>query len=58
MRYRDNDVRRHFESTVCTDWPEANRKLRERLSDHDQNVLEVVRKGERLLFREWADFFL
>lgn len=58
MRYRDTCGERHFESTGCTDWQEANKKLRERLAARDQNVLEAVRKGEQLLFREWADFFL
>ncbi len=58
MRYRDRSGERQFESTGCTDWQEANRKLRERLTARDQNVLEVVRKGEQLMFREWADFFL
>jgi len=58
MRYRDKSGQRRFESTGCTDWQEANRKLRERLTDRDQNVLDVVRKGEKLLFQEWAYFLL
>ena len=58
MRYRDRSGQRRFESTGCTDWQGANRKLRERLTDRDQNVLDIVRKGEQLLFHEWADFFL
>jgi hypothetical protein len=58
MRYRDKRGERQFESTGCTDWQEANKKLRERLAARDQNVLEVVRKGERLLFREWTDHFM
>ena len=58
MRYRDKRGERQFESTGCADWQEANKKLRERLAARDQNVLEVVRKGEQLLFREWADHFM
>ena len=58
MRYRDRSGKRVLESTGCTDWDEANKKLRERLAARDQNVLDVVRKGERLLFKDWADFFL
>jgi integrase len=58
MRYRDKRGERQFESTGCTDWQEANKKLRERLAARDQNVLEVVKKGEQLLFREWADHFM
>jgi integrase len=58
MRYRDLRGERQFESTGCTDWQEANKKLRERLTARDQNVLEVVRKGEQLLFQQWADHFM
>jgi integrase len=58
MRYRDKRGKRQFESTGCADWQEANKKLRERLTARDQNVLEVVRKGEQLLFQEWADHFM
>ena len=58
MRYRDKRGERQFESTGCADWQEASKKLRERLAARDQNVLEVVRKGEQLLFREWADHFM
>jgi integrase len=58
MRYRDKRGERQFESTGCTDWQEANQKMRERLTARDQNVLEVVRKGEQLLFEEWADHFM
>jgi len=58
MRYRDKTSRRRLESTQTEDWPEAQRQLRERLQARDNNTLDVVRKGERLLFNEWADFFL
>lgn len=58
MRYRDRSGRRRFESTQTEDWHEAQRKLRERLQARDNNTLHVVRKGEQLLFNEWADFFL
>ena len=33
-------------------------RLRERLQARDENTLQIVRKGEQLLFDEWADFFL
>src|SRR5262245_14447225 len=58
MRYRDKDGSRCLESTNSTDWDEAQRRLRERLSARDNNSLEVLRKGKQLMFNEWADFFL
>src|SRR5437667_6113502 len=30
-------------------------ELRERLQARDDDVLDVIRKGEQLLFKEWAD---
>ncbi len=58
MRYQDRDGKRRLESTSTPDWAEAQKRLRERLRARDDNILEVVRKGERLQFSEWADFFL
>ena len=58
MRYRDKSGCRRLESTQTEDWQEAQRQLRERLQARDNNTLDIVRKGERLLFGEWADFFL
>ncbi len=58
MRYRDRDGTRRLESTGTTDWQEAQRRLRERLQARDENVLALVRRGQRLTFDEWADFFL
>jgi integrase len=58
MRYRTKSGARKFESTLCTDWNEASKKLRERLAARDANILEIVQRGERLLFKDWADFFL
>ncbi len=58
MCYPDRDGKRIRESTLTQDWQEANRKLRERLLARDDKVLDIVRKGEQLEFREWADFFL
>src|SRR5215831_5509891 len=58
MRYRDKTGERRQEPTGTSDWQEAQRKLRERLQARDDNILEIVRKGEQLLFKEWADFFL
>ena len=40
------------------DWHEAQKKLRERLQARDDDVLDVIRKGEQLLFKEWADWVL
>ena len=58
MRYRDRVGIRRQEPTGTADWDEAQRKLRERLQVRDENILEIIRKGEQLLFNEWADFFL
>ena len=58
MRYRDRDGTRRLESTGTTDWQEAQTRLRERLQARDENVLALVRRGQRLTFDEWADFFL
>jgi hypothetical protein len=49
---------RRQEPTGTSDWNEAQRRLRERLQARDDNILEIVRKGEQLRFEEWADFFL
>ena len=58
MRYRDRAGTRREEPTGTADWKEAQKKLRERLQARDDNVLEIVRKGEQLTLREWADLFL
>jgi integrase len=58
MVYRDRNGKRIRESTNTEDWQEAQRKLRERLQARDDKVLEVVRKGEQLLFADWVHFFL
>ena len=58
MRYRDRTGQRRQEPTGSSDWHEAQRKLRERLQARDDNILEIVRKGETLLFRDWADFLM
>jgi hypothetical protein len=49
---------RRRESTFTQDWQEAQQLLRERLQARDSNVLDVVRKGEKLSLEQWADFFL
>ena len=36
---------------LTEDWNEAKKKLRERLQARDDNLLDVVRKGEILEFR-------
>src|SRR5712671_5174137 len=58
IRYRDRKGIARRESSQTADWQEANRRLRERLQARDENLLEVVRKGENLAFGQWADFFL
>jgi integrase len=58
IRYRDRNGVRRRESTYTKDWDEANRRLRERLQARDNNILDVVKKGESLRFGQWADFFL
>lgn len=37
---------------------EALRKLRLRLDARDQNVLQIVRRGESLFFGQWVDTFM
>jgi len=58
MVYRDRNGKRIRESTFTDDWPEAQRKLRERLQARDDRTLDIVRKGEQLQFSDWVDFFL
>ena len=58
MRYRDTSNVLRKEPTHTTDWKEAHKKLRERLKARDENILEIVHKGERTTFREWAEAFL
>jgi integrase len=58
IRYRDRNGSRRRESTFTKDWQEAQRILRERLQASDNNVLDVIRKGEKLSLEKWADFFL
>jgi len=58
IRYRDRNGTRRRESTFTADWDEAQKRLRERLQSRDDNVLEVVKKGESLSFGQWADHFL
>jgi integrase len=58
IRYRDRNGIRRRESTQTEDWNEAQKRLRERLQARDNNVLDVVKKGESLSFGQWADCFL
>ncbi len=58
IRYRDRNGVRLRESTLTEDWNEAQKRLRDRLQARDNNVLDVVKKGESLSFGQWADFFL
>ena len=58
IRYRDRDGSRRRESTFTNDWQEAQQKLRQRLRARDENVLDIVRKGESFTFGQWTDLFL
>jgi integrase len=58
IRYRDRKGIARRESSQTADWQEANKKLRERLQARDENLLEVIRKGETLAYEKWADYFL
>src|SRR5277367_3298051 len=58
ITYRDRSGKRIRESTFTEDWQEAQRKLRERLQARDDKILDVVRKGERLQFSDWLEYFL
>ena len=49
MRYRDQSADSDgLNQRGASNWEDANKKLRERLNARDQNVLEVIRKGEQL----------
>ena len=54
IRYWDRAGIRREEPTGTADWKEAQTKLRERLQARDENVLEIVRKGEELSFKQWG----
>jgi integrase len=58
MRYRDSSGTRRLESTNTEDWDVAQRRMRERLQARDNRTLEVVRRGEQLVFRDWAAVFM
>jgi integrase len=58
IRYRDRKGVARRESSLTADWQEASKKLRERLQARDDNLLEVIRKGETLAYGQWADIFL
>jgi integrase len=58
IRYWDLTGRRRDEPTGTADWKEAQKKLRERLQARDDNVLEIVRKGEQLTLKQWSELFL
>lgn len=58
IRYWDRMGVPRRESTHTADWQLAQTKLRERLQARDDNVLDIVKKGEALSYGQWADFFL
>ena len=50
--------KRYLKTTNTEDWQEAQCRLHERLQAPDQNTLQTIRRGEKLLFNEWVEFFL
>jgi hypothetical protein len=58
MRYRDRDGTPRRESTNTENWEEAQKRLRDRLQERDQNILSIIRRGQTLAFGDWADLFL
>ena len=54
IRYWDRAGIRREEPTGSADWTEAQKKLRERVQARDENVLQIVRKGEELAFKQWV----
>jgi integrase len=58
IRYRDREGVARRESSLTADWQGANKKLRERLQARDDNLLDVIRRGETLAYGKWADSFL
>ena len=46
IRYRDPNGVALRESRLTVNWEEANRRPRERLQARDDNLLDVIRKGE------------
>ncbi len=57
---RDRRVRKllTYKSLVANNMPTHHVFMRERLQARDDNLLEVIRKGETLAYGQWADFFL
>jgi len=49
---------RRRESTQTEEWDDAQRKLVSVSIARDDRTLEVVRRGEQMLFQDWAAFFL
>src|SRR3972149_1472066 len=58
MRYRDRSGKRCQEPTGTADWDEAQKWLGDGRQARDEDIPEIVRKGEHLTFAEWAEFFL
>jgi hypothetical protein len=50
IRYRDRKGVARRESSLTANWDDANKRLRERLQARDDNLLEVIRKGETLTY--------
>jgi hypothetical protein len=54
IRYQDRNGVARRESSLTADCQQANKRLRERLQARDENLLDVVRKGETRTFAEWV----
>jgi integrase len=58
MQYRDKSGQRQKESTGTENWDDAQKILRERLGDRDNNTLLSLRKGREITLGEWASSYL
>ena len=58
MQYRDKSGQRQKESTGTDNWDDAQKILRERLGDRDNNTLLSLRKGREITLGEWANSYL
>ena len=58
MQYRDKGGQRQKESTGSENWDDAQKILRDRLGDRDNNSLVSLRKAREITLGEWASFYL
>ncbi len=58
MQYRDKSGQRQKESTGAENWDDAQKILRERLGNRDNNTLLSLRKAREITLGEWANSYL